>query len=343
MAQCKLGISFGRDSLLYSFPDGNPMNESRVRLFAKTLREMDGQKVEKKSFAIIEPVLATEADLLVFHTKEYVERVKKMSKTGEGYLDYGDTPAFKGVYEASLFTVGNTLNGLRSVLEGRFDHFFNPIGGLHHASASEARGFCVFNDSSIAISKAINEFKLRSVAYVDIDAHHGDGIYYEFEADPRVIVGDIHEDGLFLYPGTGHERETGKGFGLGTKLNIPLSPGSGDEEFFEAIDRVEEFVANAKPDLIFFQCGADGLAGDPITDLKYTPAAHAYASKRLHALAHKVCQGRILAMGGGGYNPVNVSAAWSARNQRTLRNESALVKLFSRGSCNGKIDPKVFS
>ena len=310
MGHCKLGISFGPDSFLYSFPEGNPMHKSRIELFAQSLKQMTSQNAE--SITIIEPVLATEDDLLVFHSKEYVERVKKLSKTGEGDLNVYDTPAFKGVYEASLFPVGSTLMGLQGILDWKFDHFFNPVGGLHHASADEARGFCVFNDSSIAITKAVNDFKLRSVAYIDIDAHHGDGIYYEFEPDPRVIVGDIHEDGNFLYPGTGHEREMGKAFGLGTKLNIPLPPGSGDKEFFKAVDRVEEFVRNARPELIFFQCGADGLAGDPIADLNYTGAAHAYASKRFHILAHEVCKGRILAMGGGGYNAANVSVAWSA-------------------------------
>lgn len=291
------------------------MNSSRVKLFAEDLKQIRTQRIvdgSRENIAIIEPIAAKESDLLVFHTKKYVEHVRELSNSGQGDLNYEDTPAFKGVFEASLYPVGNTLNGLRLLMEGKFEHFFNPIGGLHHALADEARGFCVFNDSGIAISKALEEFKLRSVAYVDIDAHHGDGIYYEFEADPRVIVADVHEDGRYLYPGTGDEGESGSSFGLGTKLNIPLPPGSTDKDFFRAFDSVEEFLHKAKPDLIFFQCGADGLAGDPLSDMKYTSAAHAYATKKLHTLAHEMCQGRILAMGGGGYNAVNVSAAWSA-------------------------------
>jgi acetoin utilization protein AcuC len=310
--QCRLGISFGHESLLYSFPGDNPMSASRVKGFAEGLEKMASGPASSERMTVIEPVSATEEDLLVFHTKEYVEHVKEISKTGEGNLNDVDTPAFKGVFEASLLPVGSTLNGLRYIMEGRFNHFFNPVGGLHHSAPSQARGFCVFNDSVIAISKAINDFKLRSVAYVDIDAHHGDGVFYEFEPDPRVVVGDIHEDGLYLYPGTGDESETGSGFGLGTKLNIPLPPGSGDHEFFRAFDRVEEFVRRAKPEMIFFQCGADGLSGDPLADLRYTTAPHAYAARKLHLIAHEICNGRILAMGGGGYNPANVSAAWLA-------------------------------
>ena len=312
MKGCRLGISFGQESFLYSFPAGNPMNASRITRFAEFLDGWETDSGGERRFRLVRPQAGTERDLAVFHTQEYIDQVKDASKTGVGMLDIGDTPAFDGIYEASLFPVGNTLNGLRMMMKGEVDHFFNPIGGLHHASPSEARGFCVFNDSVIAISKALNEYKLRSVAYVDIDAHHGDGVYYEFEPDPRVIIGDVHEDGRYLYPGTGRENETGTGFGAGTKLNIGLPPGSGDAQFVEAFDRVEDFVRSSRPEMIFFQCGADGLAGDPITDLQYTPSVHAYASKKLHRLAHEVCEGRILAMGGGGYDSENVSAAWSA-------------------------------
>ena len=307
VTRCRLGVSFGQESYLYSFPTGNPMNASRLTRFAEFL---DARAKGGPGLQLVNPLPCSEKELLAFHTQEYIDHVKEASKAGVGLLDSGDTPAFEGVYEASLFPVGNTLNGLRLIMEGKVDHFFNPVGGLHHSSPSEARGFCVFNDSVIAISRALGEYKLRGVAYVDIDAHHGDGVYYEFEQDPRVIIGDIHEDGNYLYPGTGMEYEAGKGFGAGTKMNVGLAPGSGDKEFFEAFDRVVEFVRKARPEMIFFQCGADGLAGDPITDLRYTSAVHHYASKRLHELAHEVCEGRILAMGGGGYSPENVSAAW---------------------------------
>lgn len=312
MKECRLGVSFGQESFLYSFPEGNPMNASRLTRFAEFVDEEERKGMKETRFQLVRPVRAKEEDLLVFHTQAYVERVKDASRTGAGLLDAGDTPAFEGVFEASLYPVGNTLNGLRMIMEGKVDHFFNPVGGLHHASPEEARGFCVFNDSVIAISRALAEYKLRSVAYVDIDAHHGDGVYYEFEPDPRVVIGDIHEDGRYLYPGSGGENETGTGFGAGTKMNVGLPPGSGDAEFFEAFNRVEEFIRKLKPEMIFFQCGADGLAGDPITDLRYTPTVHAYAAMRLHRLAHELCGGRILAMGGGGYDPGNVWAAWSA-------------------------------
>ncbi|MHB8567463.1 MAG: acetoin utilization protein AcuC [Nitrososphaerales archaeon] len=299
-----LGIAYGKESDLYSFPGGHPLNKGRAVEFASLLKE------PSKQVSILRPVQANPKDVLTFHTKEYVDSVRESSKLGEGYLDYGDTPSFLGVYDASLYTVGGSLLGLDMINEEKVNHFFNPIGGLHHARRERAGGFCVFNDSAVAISKSLEV--LKRVAYIDIDAHHGDGVYYGFEDDPRVIIGDIHEDGKFLYPGTGAASETGRGKAEGTKLNIPLAPGSGDEEFASAFDRIEKFLSRFNPEFIFFQCGADGLEGDPLTHLRYTSTSHAYAAKRLHEISHNVCGGRILAMGGGGYNPKNVRSAWGA-------------------------------
>ena len=308
--KCRVGVSFGPESDLYSFPEGHPMNKARTRMFEASIRSL-ALSSGKDRLTIVDPVRSGEEDALLFHTKAYVDFVRDSSEIGSGYLDYGDTPSFKGVFEASLYPVGNTLNGLKLVLQGDFDHFFNPIGGLHHARRDRAGGFCVFNDAAIAVCRLLGNGTGR-IAYVDIDAHHGDGVFYAFEAEPRVIIGDIHEDGRFLYPGTGRESETGTGMAEGTKLNIPMPPRAGDEEFKRAFDRVESFVRGFEPGFILFQCGADCLDGDPITQLGYTAAAHAYATKRLHDLAHELCGGRILAMGGGGYNPSNVSAAWTA-------------------------------
>ena len=304
---CKLGIAYGKESELYSFPSGHPMSSRRVQLFVASIMELAN---ETESIVIYPPKSASEVDLLLFHTNEFVDSVKQSSLSGEGFLDYGDTPSFRGVYEASLFPVGNTLMGLDKIMSGDVDHFFNPVGGLHHARRNRAGGFCVFNDASIAISKAINELGMKRIAYVDIDAHHGDGVYYGFESDPRVIIADIHEDGRYLYPGTGFSSEVGIGKAEGTKINIPVNPRANDKQFIAAFDKAETFIRKFEPDFILLQCGADGLDGDPITQLAYTAEAHRYAAWRLHIMAHEFSEGRILAMGGGGYNQLNVESAW---------------------------------
>jgi acetoin utilization protein AcuC len=290
------------------------MSSARIEMFAEAMERLKNSQVSNKGkdeIAIVNPTAATEKDLLLFHTREYVEFVKLSSKVGSGNLDYGDTPSFKGVFEASLYPVGSTLNGARLLMEGKFDHFFNPVGGLHHARRDRAGGFCVFNDASIAICELLEILGIRKVAYVDIDAHHGDGVFYSFESDPRVIIGDIHEDGRFLYPGTGSASETGTKGAEGTKLNVPMPLWAEDSDFFKAFDKIVNFVRASKPEFILLQCGADCLRGDPITQLSYTPAVHAYASEKLHKLAHEICDGRILAMGGGGYDPLNVTEAWT--------------------------------
>ena len=159
---------------------------------------------------------------------------------------------------------------------------------------------------------ARKRYGIKRIAYIDIDAHHGDGIYYEFENDPLLFMADIHEDGRFLYPGTGSELEIGIGEAEGTKLNIPLAPNSTDKDFILGFNKIENFIDNiAKPELIILQCGADSLDGDPLTHLKYTPNAHRYAADKVHRLAHKHCMGRLIALGGGGYNLANIANAWT--------------------------------
>jgi acetoin utilization protein AcuC len=310
---CYTALLFGEALSMYGFGKLHPWNSDRIYNFWSKFN-IALSKEERSRFLIEEPVLASEDTLLLFHDKGYVDLVKKCSKHGTGFLDSGDTPAFKNVFEASCYVVGSTLKALEIVIKksNGIDHAFNPIGGLHHARRDSAGGFCVFNDIGIAILVAREKFGIKRIAYVDIDAHHGDGVYYEFEDDPSLFFADIHENGQFLYPGTGSESEDGTGEAKGTKLNIPLDPYSGDQTFIRAFNRIERFIENtAKPELIIMQCGADSLKGDPITHLSYTEHCHKYATQSLHRLAHKYSSGRIIALGGGGYNATNIGNAWT--------------------------------
>ena len=309
---CKTAVFYGEELARYSFGTSHPFNSNRLFAFWSKFKTLNLDKDEQ--IQIMKPESTQEETLLEFHANEYVDLVKKESKHGTGCLDLGDTPAFKGVFEASSTVVGTSLNALDVVMEKTDGilHGFNPIGGLHHARRESAGGFCVFNDIGIVSILARKKYGINKIAYVDIDAHHGDGVYYEFDNDPNFFIADIHEDGRYLYPGTGSESEIGTGVAKGTKLNIPLMPGSTDNDFITECSKVEEFIDNiAKPELIILQCGADGVDGDPITHLKYSSKAHRYASDRLHRLSHKHCDGRIIALGGGGYNQQNVADAWT--------------------------------
>jgi acetoin utilization protein AcuC len=297
----------GPEIARYGFPQGHPFGTDRHDAFmARLERSPVAAGLTRRAAR-----QATRDELEYFHTPRYVDRVIELSARGSGFLDAGDTPAFLGVYEAAANVVGGTLEALAAIVEGPARRAFIPIGGLHHAARDGAAGFCVFNDCGIAIEAARRVYGIRRVGYVDIDAHHGDGVFYAFEEDPDVAFADLHEDGRFLYPGTGSRSETGRGPALGTKLNIPLPPGAGDDVFVEAWQQVELYLQEAEPELILLQCGADSLAGDPITHLRLTAEAHAHAARRLCVLADRYAQGRVLGMGGGGYNRANLAAAWT--------------------------------
>ncbi len=297
----------GDEIASYGFPGGHPFGPDRHDAFMHELERSECWGLLARRAA--RP--ATRADLELFHTPQYLERVATASRAGEGFLDAGDTPAFPGVYQAAANVVGGTLEALAAIIEGPQRRAFIPIAGLHHAGRDHAAGFCVFNDCGVAIEAARRRHGLQRVAYVDIDAHHGDGVFYAFEDDPLLAFADLHEDGRFLYPGTGDRSETGRGAAVGTKLNIPMPPGATDEQFRRAFEEVESYLEAQRPELILLQCGADSLAGDPITHLAYTEAAHAHAAARLRVLAERHCGGRLLAMGGGGYNRQNLARAWT--------------------------------
>lgn len=303
-----LRLYYGAALSAYGFGAGHPFGPDRLAAF---WRECTARQLDRRAVIGV-PVVASDEDILRFHTHEYVARVRSQSRDGAGFLDYGDTPAFVGVYEAAATVVGTVLDAVRQILHGATARAFIPIAGLHHARRDSAAGFCVFNDIGCAIEALRAVHGIRRVAYVDIDAHHGDGVFYAFEDDPELIFADLHEDGRYLYPGTGRADETGRGAAAGTKLNIPMPPGADDAAFLHAWDRVEEWVRAGRPEFIVLQAGADSIAGDPITHLRYTPAAHAHAARRLRALADELCGGRLLATGGGGYNRANLAAAWCA-------------------------------
>jgi len=301
-------VTIGDQLARYGFGEGHPFGPDRLAAF---WTEAQAQGLDRQLIQCL-PGSATRELLERFHTPEYVERVISQSATGEGYLDCGDTPAFPGIYEAACTVVGSVLDAVERIMKAECRHAFVPIAGLHHARRDSAAGFCVFNDCGIAIETLRLQYSLQRIAYVDIDAHHGDGVFYSFEEDADLIFADLHEDGRVLYPGSGAAEETGKGRARGTKLNIPMTPESGDDLFYPAWQRVEDFVDQHSPQFILFQCGADSIAGDPITHLRYTPAAHRHAAQRLKHLAEKHCQGHLLAMGGGGYNRDNLARAWTA-------------------------------
>ena len=301
----------------YGFGAGHPFGPDRHDAFWSRMDALGlTARVEVRA-----PRRARREQLALFHDPAYLDFVAAAARRGSGWLDGGDTPVVQGIEVAAATVVGSVLDAVDWILAEPGRRGFVPIAGLHHARRDAAAGFCVYNDCGVAIEWLRRQHGVRRIAYVDIDAHHGDGVHYAYEADPELILADLHEDGRYLYPGTGAPNETGRGAAAGTKLNIPLPPGADDAAFLAAWARAEAHLEAGRPGFILFQCGADSLAGDPITHLRYSEAAHRHAARRLAALADRHCGGRLLALGGGGYNRRNLARAWCAVVEALLGDE----------------------
>ncbi len=289
----------------YELSPTHPMKPARLML---TYELMRGCGLLKTGVEVVEPRAATEAELELIHSREYIAKVKQLSEpaapaaAGSGWgLGTGDNPIFPRMHEASALIAGASVTAASLVMEGAAEHAFNMAGGLHHALRARASGFCVYNDAAIAIAWLKQRYGAR-VLYIDIDAHHGDGVQYAFEADPDVLTVSFHESGMYLFPGTGFTNETGSGAGLGYAVNLPLPPGAGNSEFLEAFEALVPPLARAfKPDIIVTQDGCDAHWSDPLSHLALTVSGFRELFERQHRLAHELTGGRWLALGGGGY------------------------------------------
>ena len=261
---------------------------------------------------LVTPSLADESSVGAFHTRDYMAAVRTLSLglTGAqpqrfGFTQGGDNPTYPGMYEAAMLSTGATLTAARMVADGEVSAAFNISGGLHHAAARQASGFCVFNDPVVAIKYLLGR-GLR-VAYVDIDAHHGDGVQNAFYDEPRVLTISVHESGQYLFPGTGFAGETGAGEGVGYAVNLPLYPYTDDEIYLDAFESIVPPLVQAfNPDVLLTQLGIDSYHTDPLTHLQVTSRGFIAAVERLGGLGYP-----WLATGGGGYDLGAVARCWT--------------------------------
>lgn len=292
--------------LTYQFGPGHPFQPIREKNSLDLLHELHVFNGKAKH---LEPPPATKEDLLTVHTKEYVDYVERMCNEGRGYLDSGDTPATKGLYGGALSVVGGSLYGAKLVLDGEVDCAFNPGGGLHHAKADRASGFCVFNDIAVAIRFLQKNYGLKRIVVIDIDGHHGDGTQELFYDEPILTI-STHRTGIF--PGTGYVDEIGVGKGKGYSVNIPLPEGTFHEAYLHAFKEVvPPLVEVYEPELIISQFGVDGHYLDPLVGLALTTKTYEEVSRIIHDLSHSFAGGKLLVVGGGGYNVQAVARCWA--------------------------------
>lgn len=295
----------------YDFGDSHPMNPVRLDLttrLARALGVLDLPNVE------VQPV-ADEPDLDGFltqvHTPEFVAAVKAASADPDHAdqafgLGTEDDPAFRGIHETSARIAVATRDLCKAVWEGEVDHGVNYCGGLHHAMADRAAGFCIYNDVALGI-KWLLDHGAERVAYVDVDVHHGDGVERIFWDDPRVLTISVHETGRVLFPGTGFPGDIGGPDAQGSAVNVELPAGTGDAGWLRAIHAVVPAVLRAfKPQIMVTQQGCDSHYSDPLAHMAISIDAQRTAFETIHDLAHELCGGRWVALGGGGYELVDV-------------------------------------
>jgi acetoin utilization protein AcuC len=293
----------------YDYGPTHPLQVTRLKLTYDLLKSHG--LLDLPSVQSIPTIKAEEKDLGAFHSEEYLNVLRQADEghvSGNAYsygLGPGDNPIFRGLYNWSLLVTGATLQAVDFVAEEKGEIAFNIAGGLHHAMRARASGFCYINDPVIGIMRLLRLGK--RVAYIDIDAHHGDGVQKAFYETNRVLTISLHETGYTLFPGTGFEHEVGKGEGEGYSVNLPFPPGTDDEVYSWAFEEVVPGLVQAfKPDVVVTQLGVDTFYNDPLTNLHLSLSGYERVLRRIKDLAP-----RWVALGGGGYNISNVARAWT--------------------------------
>lgn len=298
-------LIYSADYTRYYFHDEHPFNQRRL-LLTYDLMSAYGLLNDAD---ILPPRMATDEELALIHDPRYIQFVRQQGESdaelplAAGYgIGTEDVPCFRQMHEASALIVGGTLQAVDAVMNGQAEHAFNPAGGLHHAFRGRASGFCIYNDCSVAIAYLRKHWDAR-ILYIDTDAHHGDGVQWAFYDDPNVLTVSLHETGKYLFPGTGSLTERGEGSGYGYTVNIPLEAFTEDQSFLDIYhELVPKLARGFKPDVIVTQNGCDAHAYDPLTHLSCSMRIYQEIPRLAHRLAHEWCQGRWIAVGGGGYD-----------------------------------------
>ncbi len=310
-------VIYGPLSDRYDFGPQHPLTPRRFGPGIDLLRATGASR-------FMAPQPASDDQLRRLHEARYVDTVKAFARDPhqgpESGIGPGDCPAFPEMHMISAAVAGGSMAAMDQIISGDESHVFQPGGGLHHAMADRASGFCIYNDVALAVARARDSG--HRVLYVDLDVHHGDGVQALFWDDPQVLTVSIHETGQALFPGTGFESETGGSGALGTVVNVPLEPFSGDASWLPAFEMVVPALAEAfRPTVLVSQHGCDSHAYDPLAHLRLTTVAYAQAARALDRIAHERCEGRWLATGGGGYDAYRVvprswALTWLAQAHR---------------------------
>lgn len=300
------------DELLeYNFGASHPMKPIRLELTRQLIADLDIDE----GMDITPPPIATDAELTQVHSRGYIDAVKAAEKGVAGPqhgLGDSDNPIFSGMHRAGARLAGATLEAARRVWRGEVPRALSIAGGMHHAMHRRAAGFCVYNDVAVAIADLL-EKGARNIVYVDIDAHHGDGVERAFWDDERVLTISLHQHPGTLFPGTGYVQDIGGPRARGSAVNVPLPPGTGDEAWLRALQAiVQPLLRQIEPEVLITQHGCDTHWLDPLAGLELSVDGQREAAMLLAGWAEEYSGGAWVATGGGGYEVFSVvPRAWS--------------------------------
>ena len=302
-----VSLVYGDALMRHHLSDEHPLQPIRVKLAVELIKETG--LIEHCD--LVPPRPATEEELELVHSREYIDLVKTLSDPKARHTvparaidDAGfasaDNPISDELHEGTSLVVGASMVGAEAIVSGAALHVFSPAGGLHHAHRDRASGFCTYNDAAVACAWLKKQG--HRVAYVDVDVHHGDGVEDIFQGDPDVLTISLHESGHWLFPGTGFPQDHGVGRGVGSAANLPFVPYTWDEPWLLAFEKVvPPLLRRFKPTVLVTQDGCDSHHLDPLAHLANTTRIWPRVGRAFHELAHELCEGRWLALGGGGY------------------------------------------
>ncbi|MCJ7822659.1 MAG: acetoin utilization protein AcuC [Armatimonadetes bacterium] len=296
----------------YDLGPSHPLKPARVQRTYDLIRACGF--LEKTDVSVVEPSIASEDALALVHSTEYIEAVRapaegrRLRDPLRFGLGTADNPIVEGMYEATAIVVGASMKAADVVFEESAPVAFNPGGGLHHAHHARAAGFCIFNDVAVAIAHLLERGGDGvKIAYVDIDAHHGDGVQEAFYTRRDVLTISVHESGRYLFPGTGRAEDIGEGEGEGFSVNLPLSPFTNDEVYVWAFQEgIVPLLEAFAPDFVVTQLGVDTHYQDPLTHMCLTTRGYMQVVDEIARRAS-----RWIAVGGGGYDLTVVPRAWT--------------------------------
>ncbi len=302
-----VALVYGDELMKHHLSDQHPLQPVRVKLAMDLIRSTG----LLEHAHLLPPRRATIRELELVHSRGYIELVRKLSdprrrghvspdEVDEAGFGSADNPISDELHEGAALVAGATLVAAQAIESGAALHAFSPSGGLHHAHRERASGFCTYDDPAIACQWL--EDQGHRVAYVDVDVHHGDGVEHIFQSDPDVLTISLHESGRYLFPGTGFPEDCGVGPGRGSAANLPFLPYTWDGPWLLGFEKVvPALLRRFKPTVLVTQDGCDTHYIDPLAHLAATTRIWPRVGRMFHELAHELCDGRWLALGGGGY------------------------------------------